>query len=429
MAPAKIVIVGGGFGGLNVAKGLKNTDLKILLLDKTNHHLFQPLLYQVASAALSPSNIASPLRAILSNQKNVFVEMADIVSIDKLKKQIAASNGEIFSYDFLILSVGASHSYFGHDDWEAFAPGLKTIRDAVRIRERILLGFERAEKSQTPAEAAKNLCFVIIGAGPTGVEMAGAIAEIARTSLFNNFRRIKPENSEIFLIEGLSQVLPSYPQKLSERAKKDLEKMGVTVMTNTRVTNITQEGIYIGEKFIPTYNVIWAAGNQAAPLLKTLDVPLDKQGRAFVEADLTLPGYPEIFVIGDAAHVLGENGIPLPGVAQVAMQQAAYVTKILACKIPTNKRKPFKYWDKGTMATIGRAKAVVWTGKLQFGGLMAWFAWSFLHIFYLISFRNRVLVMFQWVMWYLTGQRNVRLITRAIDDNTQFDDYHRYQHK
>lgn len=427
MAYVKILIIGGGFGGVNAAQGLRKANVDVILIDKMNHHLFQPLLYQVATAALDSGNIAYPIRKIFRHQPNATVLMSDIVSIDKKKKQAIAANGDLFEYDYLILAVGATHSYFGHNEWEEYAPGLKTLADAIRIRERVLLGFERAETCDSLSEAAKNLRFVVIGGGPTGVEMAGAIAEISRKSLFNNFRRIRPEQSHIYLIEGLDQILPTYSRRLSDIARKNLEQLGVEVLTNSKVTNITQDGVYIGDRFIGTYNVIWAAGNQASVLLKTLDTPLDSQGRAIVGPDLSLPDNPEIFVIGDAACAMDKNGKPLPGIAPVAIQQAKYVAKILSKNIPPKDRRPFKYFDKGSMATVGKAKAIVSIGKIEFSGHFAWLAWCFLHILYLISFSNRIIVMIQWFIWYLTGQRNVRLITRSIDDDSHFDDYKKYQ--
>lgn len=409
-----VIIVGGGFAGLNCVKQLAKANVKVLILDKTNHHVFQPLLYQVATASLSPGNIAVPIREIVSNQPNVSVIMADVVSINKEKRTVTTSAGDVFSFDYLVLAPGARHSYFGKDQWEVLAPGLKTVADALRIRETVLLAFEHAESCDSLQEAAKFLRFVIIGGGPTGVELAGSIAEIAHKTMFSNFRRIKPEQTEIYLIEGQAQVLPAYPPKLADIARKDLEKLGVKVMCNSRVTDINPEGVYLGEQFIETPNVIWAAGNQASPLLKELGTPLDRQGRVIVEPDLSVPGYPEIFVIGDAAHNVDKSGNPLPGIAPVAIQQGKYLGKLIRDQVPPADRKPFKYFDKGTMATIGKAKAVAMMGKLQFSGFIAWLAWCFIHILYLISFRNRVLVALQWTFWYLSGRRQVRIITRPI---------------
>lgn len=416
MTKAKVIIIGGGFGGINAAKAFRKSDIDVLVIDKTNHHVFQPLLYQVASAALSPGDIASPIREIVKHQPNTTVIMADIVSIDTTKKQVVADDGKAFSYDYLIIATGAMHSYFGHPEWEAFAPGLKTLRDAICIREHILIAFEKAERCENLDEASKYLRFVIIGGGPTGVEMAGAVAEIAYKTMFKNFRKIKPEQSEIYLIEGQSHVLPSFPVSLSNIARRDLERLGVKVMTDTRVTDIRENGVYLGERLIETVNVIWAAGNQASPLLQSLPVPLDRQGRGIVEPDLSIPGYPDVFIIGDAAHAKGKDGLPLPGMAPVAIQQGRYVANIIKKGIDPSKRRAFKYLDKGMMATIGKAKAVATMGKLSFSGYLAWFAWCFIHIRYLISFRSRALVMLQWVFLYIWGKHTVRLITRSIDD-------------
>jgi NADH dehydrogenase len=416
MSYAKVVIIGGGFGGLNVVSSLKKSKHEILLLDKKNHHLFQPLLYQVASAALSPADIATPLREIFRDQSNTTVMMGDVVTIDKKAHQIQLKSGNLIPYDYLVIAVGARHSYFGHNEWETLAPGLKTITDALRIREKILMSFEKAERMDSPAEASKYLNFVIIGGGPTGVEMAGSIAEIAHQTMFKNFRRINPSKSKIYLIEGGPRILPPYPESLSYRAQRDLEKMGVKVMTNKIVTNITEEGVYIGNEFIEAQNVIWAAGNEASPLLKTLDTPLDRQGRAIVNQDLTLPNHPEIFVIGDAACALGKGEKPLPGIAPVAIQQGRYVANIILKELPQNMRKPFKYFDKGSLATIGKNKAVCVFGKLKFGGFLAWLVWGFIHVAYLVAYRSRIGVLIQWAFHYLTGMRGARLIQHSIED-------------
>lgn len=411
----KVIVIGGGFGGLNAIKTLNGTHLDVLLLDRTNHHVFQPLLYQVATAALSVSNIASPLREILRGQANVEVLMEEVNCIDKEEQKVYTKDGKSFFFNFLIVAPGARHSYFGHDQWESFAPGLKTVADGDRIREQILLAFEKAERCEDPLEAQKFLRFAIVGAGPTGVEMAGSIAEFAHRTLFKNFRHINPATSKIYLIEGANQVLPSFPPHLTEEAQKDLEKLGVDILLNTFVTNVTGEGIYMGDQFLPTPNVIWAAGNQASPLLETLHVPLDKQGRVIVNADLTIPQSPQIFVIGDAACCLDAQGQPLPGIAPVAIQQGRYVAKIIKKNIPSNKRQPFAYFDKGTIATIGRGKAIAMIRKLQFSGLIAWLIWCFIHILYIVSFRNRLLIMMQWVFLYLLGRRQGRVITHSID--------------
>ncbi len=417
MKRPQVVIIGGGFGGLNAAKALKRADVDILLIDKSNHHLFQPLLYQVASAAVSPGDIASPIRDILASQENASVLLAEIVAIDKINKQVVSENGERFSYDYLILSTGSRHSYFGHDEWEVFAPGLKTLNDALSIRERVLLSYERAERcSDDPVMVQKMMRFIIVGGGPTGVEMAGAIAEMAHKSLVENFRNIKPEQTEIYLIEGADQLLSSFPKELGDKAKRDLEKLGVEVLLSSFVTHITAEGILIKERYIESRNIIWAAGNEASSLLKTLDVPLDRSKRVIVKPDLSIPDYPDLFVIGDAAYCLDDEGVPLPGIAPVAIQQGRYVANLIKKQIPIVDRKKFNYFNKGMMATIGKGKAVAAIGKLRISGFVAWLAWCFIHIAYIISFPNKTLVMLDWFYLYLFNQRRVRLITRPISD-------------
>jgi len=412
MKREKVIIIGGGFGGLNAAKKLGNSDFEVLVIDKTNHHLFQPLLYQVASAVLSPGDIAAPLREILDHYENIDVIMGNVTSIDKTKKQVVFENGDIYPFDYLILAPGARHSYFGNDQWEPFAPGLKNLNDAIDIRENVLLAFEWAERCNDPEEVKKCLRFVIIGGGPTGVEISGAIAEIARKALFRNFRKIHPEQSEIYLIEGSGRLLSAFPPDLSERAKQDLEEMGVKVLLNTHVTNVTESGVEFGESKIDAQNVLWAAGNQASPLLQTLNVPLDRAGRVIVSQDLSIPENDCIFVIGDAANCSDEKGHPLPGIAPVAIQQGHYVAKV----IKKDEREPFRYFDKGSLATIGKAKAVGMVGKKELTGLSAWLAWSLIHIFYLISFSNRFRVMTQWFFSYISGTRHVRLIKRPLQE-------------
>lgn len=416
MTQTKIVIVGGGFGGISAAKALAKGPFDIWLIDKKNHHLFQPLLYEVATAALSAEDIATPIREILREEKNITVIMGEIFSIDKEKKELIFKNGGKFSYDILILAPGSKHSYFGNDKWEAHAPGIKTLVDALQIREKILMSFEKAERCDVISQAEKYLNFAIIGAGPTGVEIAGAIAEIAYKTMLKNFRRIKTSKSKIYLIEGTNQVLPLYPEKLGKKAKIYLEKFGVKVLLGKRVTNINENGVEIEGKFIESTNVIWAAGNQASPLLKTLNVPLNRAGRVIVKSDLTIEGYPDIFVIGDAAHATNKKGIAFPALAPVAVQQGRYIAKMLRSKLPQDKRPPFKYFDKGSMATIGKKRAVGIFKKIQFSGFIAWFAWAFIHIMYLVNFRNRILVFVQWVFSYFTGQKGARLINRSLEE-------------
>ncbi len=417
----QLVIIGGGFGGLTLAKSLKNSPFEILLIDKQNHHLFQPLLYQVATAQLSAADIAMPLREIFKKNPHVSVLMGEVIGIDRAKNQIILSNQETFDFDYLVIATGAKHSYFGHPEWESFAPGLKTVQDALRIRDNLLISFEKAERTASTKQSPPPLNFVVIGGGPTGVEMAGAIAEICRQTLRKNFRKIAPEQSKVFLIEGLPRILPVYSEKLSARAKKDLEKIGVEVINNNMVTSITDQGVEIQGQFIPSSNIIWAAGNAASTLLKSLDTPLDRQGRALVKKDLSIPNSPHIFVIGDAACFLDDQGKPLPAIAPVAMQQARFLAKLLKKTQPELERASFHYFDKGSMATIGKAKAVASSFGFEFGGWIAWLAWCFLHIFYLIGFKNRISVMLQWFIHYFSGFRGARLISRSIEEDLSND--------
>lgn len=414
MARTRVVIIGGGFGGINAAKAFANTKFDVLLIDKTNHHLFQPLLYQVASAALSPADIAVPIREILSPYQNITVMMGEVIDIDKEQKQIVLETHERIPYDFLIIGVGARHSYFGNDQWEQYAPGLKTIEDALKIRERVLMSFEKAERSDSISEAKKYLNFVIIGGGPTGVELAGAIAEIAYETMLKNFRRIDTNQTKIYLIEGSPNILPVYPEKLSKKAQGYLEKFGVRVITGKRVTNISDQGVQVEDKLIEARNIIWAAGNQVSALTKTLNVPLDRQGRIIVEPDQSLPDHPEIFAIGDCAASPNRKGGYLPALAPVANQQGRYVGNLIKKNIPKSQRIPFKYLDKGTMATIGKTKAIGMFGKIQFSGFIAWLGWCFVHVMYLINFRNRIVVLIQWLFSYYTDRRGARLINRPI---------------
>ena len=407
---SRVVIIGGGFGGLNVAKALDKTAVDVILIDRTNHHLFQPLLYQVATGALSPGEIAEPIRAIFKRQKNVRVIMREVITIDNRKQKVVLKNKETIDFDYLIVAPGARHSYFGHDEWEKYAPGLKTVTDGLKIRERILLSFERAEVTKDAAKQNAYLTFVIVGAGPTGVEMAGAISEIAHKTILEDFRNINPTRTRVLLVEGCDCVLPSYSSILSQSALESLQGLGVEVRLHTRVSNITVDGVQVGEEWIYTPNVIWAAGNVASPLLKTLKVELDKAGRVMVGSDLSIPGYPNIFVIGDAAHCRYDEE-PLPGVAPVAIQQGKYVAQIIRRSLAGDKRTPFQYKDRVMMATIGRAKAVARVGRMESSGFLAWLAWGLVHIMFLIGFRNKVLVMTEWMWAYITYQRAARLIT------------------
>lgn len=416
----RVVIVGGGFGGLEAAQQLNKSPCEVTLIDRMNHHLFQPLLYQVASAALSPGDIAQPLRRILYKQKNCHVIMGTITEVEKEKKRILFQDGTPLEYDTLILAPGTRHSYFNHPEWEEIAPGLKTVQDALKIREKILSAFERAERESDPCKQAAEMTFIVVGGGPTGVEMAGSIAEIALKTIIHDFSAIDTRKAKIYLVEGASQILPVYPRALAIKAEKTLEHMGVSVLCNSMVTKVTDAGLYISERFIPSRCIIWAAGNAASPLLKTLNTPLDKCGRVSVNQDLTLKGWPEIFVIGDAALALDEAGAPLPGLAPVAKQEGAYVASLikhrLLQKLPPPQPPPkFRYFDKGSLATIGRGKAVGMMKHFQLSGVFAWFAWSFIHVWYLIGFENRLLVMIKWIFWYCSSKRNVQLITNPID--------------
>jgi len=417
MKKPRVVIIGGGFGGLTATKALKNADVEIILIDKTNHHLFQPLLYQIATAALSPGDIALPLREILRLQTNVKVILGEITAIDRFNKKVILEDEEI-KFDYLIVATGSRHFYFGKNEWEQNAPGLKTVSDALRIRERILNSFEIAERilfeaslNSHNADVKKYLTFVLVGAGPTGVELAGAIAEISRKTMLKDFRYIKPEKTSIILIEGLDRVLPMYDRSLSEKAKQSLENLGVTVLLNTQVTQVTKNGVYLGDNFIETNNIIWAAGNTALSLQKTLETELDRAGRVVVNKNLSIKENPKIFVIGDAALCFNDEGKQLPGVCPVAIQQGKYVANLIKKEIKGKPRTDFKYFDKGSMATIGRAKGIAEIAGLKLSGFIAWLAWSFIHILYLIGFRNRYRVMIEWIWIYFTRRNGIRLIT------------------
>lgn len=409
----KVVIIGGGFGGITAAKYLKHSDAEIILIDKTNHHLFQPLLYQVATSALSPGDIAAPIRAIFHRQMNVRVIMGEVININVNKRKIFLRNDE-FNYDYLIIAIGSHHSYFGNENWEKFAPGLKTLSDALNIREKVLLSFEKAERCKDKDEEAKYITFVIVGGGPTGVEIAGAISEISKKTMLKDFRKIDPSKTKIILVEAQERILTSFDSDLSLKASDALSKLGVEVRLKTKVTDINENGVKLENEFIETTNIIWAAGNKIPTLIDCLDVGKDRSGRVIVNSDCSINGHHEVFVIGDAAQFL-ENEKPLPGVAPVAIQQGKYVAKIISKEIPFEKRKPFKYFDKGNLATIGKAKAVMQIGKIKVSGFVAWVAWVFIHILYLIGFRNRYKVMTEWIWYYITNKQGVRLITKQTD--------------
>jgi NADH:ubiquinone reductase (H+-translocating) len=407
----RVVIIGGGFGGLYATRALRRAPVAITVLDRRNHHVFQPLLYQVAMAVLSPGDIASPIRWILRHQRNVEVLLGDAERIDAARKIVRLTDGAEFSYDYLIVAAGTTHAYFGHDDWQPYAPGLKTIEDALEIRRRVLLAFERAERESDAVRRDALLTFVLVGGGPTGVELAGAMAEIAHQSLAKDFRHIDPSSSKILLLEGGPTVLSTFPEPLRAAARHDLERLGVDVRTNTIVTRIGPGFVEAGQTRIAAETILWAAGVAASPLGQTLGVPIDRAGRVLINPDLTIPGHPEVFVIGDLASLAGPNGRPLPGVAQVAMQMGAHASRNIMRAVDGQPLRAFVYRDYADMATIGRASAVADFHWMQLTGLIGWLAWLFVHIFNLIGFRNRLVVMVQWAWAYFTYQRAIRLIT------------------
>ena len=419
----RVVIIGAGFGGLNAALILAKAPVQVTLVDRHNYHTFQPLLYQVATAGLSPGEIAAPIRSIFRHNKNVEVLMSDVTGFDLDRRLVLTDDAKI-PYDYLIVAAGASHAYFGHDDWEPFAPGLKTIEDAIEIRRRVLLAFELAERqshaSQTHAgESPIPLNFIVVGGGPTGVELAGTLAEIARHALAHDFRSIDPRRTHILLLEGGPRVLPTYADDLSRSAEEQLHQLGVEVRTSAMVTNVEAGAVYLGNTKLPATVILWAAGVAASPLGKKLGVTTDRAGRVAVEPDLTIPGHPEIFVIGDLATMKDKNGKLVPGVAPAAIQQGQYVGKLIKKEVKSGKmgapRQPFHYWDKGSLATIGRAAAIAEFGKIHISGFIAWLCWLFIHIFFLIGYRNRILVLIQWGWSYLTYERSARLITGSTD--------------
>ncbi|PYX27986.1 MAG: FAD-dependent oxidoreductase [Acidobacteria bacterium] len=427
----RVVIIGAGFGGLNAARSLARAPLQITVIDRKNHHTFQPLLYQVATAGLSPGEIAAPIRSILRRYKNVEVLMDEVNGFD-LDRHLVETSDQALPYDYLIVAAGARHAYFGHDDWEPLAPGLKTIEDALEIRRRVLLAFELAERQAAAGETNKPLTFMVVGAGPTGVELAGALAEISRHALAHEFRSIDPKRSHILLLEGGSRVLPTYSEDLSRSAQEQLQHLGVEVRTSAVVTQIEPGAVHVGDTHLDAAIVLWAAGVAASPLGKKLGAPTDRAGRVLVQPDLSLPGHAEVFVIGDLAALKDENGKILPGVAPVAMQQGRFVANLIRNELEAHgmkdpgvprfsrplreggdfdSRPTFHYWDKGSLATIGRAAAIAEFGKIHISGFVAWLAWLFIHIMYLVGFRNRLLVLIQWAWSYVTYERGARLIT------------------
>ena len=414
----RVVIVGGGFAGLNAAKSLRKAPVDVVLVDRRNHHLFQPLLYQVATALLSPADIATPIRKVLNRQRNAEVILAEVESVN-IERQCLVFESSDFEFDYLILATGATHSYFGHSEWAQTAPGLKTIEDATEIRRRFLIAFETAELEADPEARRAELTFIVVGAGPTGIELAGAMAEIARTVIPRDFRAIDTTTARVVLVEGQTRILPGYPEKSSTDAQRQLEQLGVEILTETFVTEVDEQGVRIGEERIDAGNVLWAAGVEASPLGATLGVETDRAGHVIVEPDLSIKGHPDVFVVGDLAHALDAvTGNRVPGVAQGAIQMGNYVARVIEKEVTSilngeghPKRDPFTYKDKGTMATIGRNKAVAVVKGTAFKGRIAWFMWAVIHILFLISFRNRLTVMFSWVWTYLFFDRGARLIT------------------
>jgi len=406
----RVVVIGGGFGGLSAARTLAHYPVQVTLLDRTNHHTFQPLLYQVATAGLSPGEIAAPIRWILRGHRNVEVLLGEVVDFDLDRRVVKLSDLEV-PYDYLIVAAGASHAYFGHDEWEPFAPGLKTIEDAIEIRRRVLLAFELAERQALSGAEHMPLNFVVVGGGPTGVELAGTLAEIARRVMEKEFHAIDPKRTRIILVEGGPRVLPAYPEDLSRSAEEQLKHLGVEVRTSALVTEVEASAVHIGQTRLPAAVILWAAGVAASPLGKQLSAPLDRAGRVLVEPDLSIPGHPEVFVIGDLATLKDEQGKMLPGVAPVAMQEGRAVAHNIGRDLRHESRKSFYYVDKGSLATIGRASGIAQFGKLHISGFIAWLAWLCVHIFFLIGFRNRLIVLIQWAWSYLTYERGARLIT------------------
>jgi NADH:quinone reductase (non-electrogenic) len=405
----RVVIIGGGFGGLYCARALRRLPVRLTVIDRRNFHLFQPLLYQVATASLSPADIAHPIRSVLKRQRNTEVWLAEARTVDVKRRTVVLADAEL-PYDYLIVASGATHAYFGHPEWEPFAPGLKTIDDATEIRRRFLLAFEAAERETDPAARRRLLTFAIVGAGPTGVELAGAMAEIARQVMPRDFRAIDTKSARILLLEGGPRVLPTYPDQLSEKARQQLVRLGVEVRTNALVTRVQDDALSVGDEWIAAANVFWAAGVAASPIGAQLGAATDRAGRVLVQPDCSLPDHPEVFVVGDLMH-LEQDGVLLPGVAQTAMQSGRHAARMIEHDLRGQPRQPFRYHDKGNLATIGRAAAVADISGLQISGFIAWLIWVFIHILYLIGFRNRIIVMIQWAWAYLMYQRGVRLIT------------------
>lgn len=408
-----VVVVGGGFGGLQLVKDLKGLPVKITLIDRRNHHLFQPLLYQVATTLLATSEIAWPIRRVFRDRSEVTTVLGEVSGVDTVSKTIALESGETIAYDTLVLATGATHAYFGRDEWAPVAPGLKTLEDATTIRRRMLLAFEQAELETDPATRDALLTFTIVGAGPTGVELAGVIAELAHFTLPKEFRNIDTRKARVVLVEAGPRVLASFAEELSAYAQASLEKLGVEIHTGKRVTDCTAEGVMIGEKFIPSRTIVWAAGVQASPAAQWLGVSADKAGRVIVEKDLSAPGLPDVFVIGDTASLVQDDGKPVPGIAPAAKQQGAYVARLLRNRLARNTpTPPFRYRHQGSLATIGKRSAIIDFGRIKLTGALAWWIWGIAHIYFLIGTRTRFAVAWSWLWIYLTGQHSARLITQ-----------------
>ena len=421
--PPRVVIIGGGFGGLHVAKALRKVRAQVTIIDRSNHHLFQPLLYQVATAGLSPADIASPIRVVMRKNRNAEVLMGNVVDVDTEGKKVILETGVVVPYDYLVVATGATHSYFGNPHWEQFAPGLKSIADATAIRQKILLAFETAEIEQDPDRKKALLTMIVVGGGPTGVEMAGSIAEMSRLALTGDFKHFDPSRTRILLIEAGQRILAQFPDELAEKAHKELERLGVEVRTGSRVEEIDGEGVIVSGERIKAKTVLWAAGVKASPAGEWLKTETDKAGRVIVNGDMSVKGRREIFVIGDTATAMDENGKPFPGVAPVAIQQGKYVGKVLKERLSgDNITEPFHYFDKGNLATIGRAFAILQFRKFKLAGSLAWLIWIFVHIMYLVEFRNRVAVFLEWLWAYVTYQRGVRLIVGEEEPRPVYSD-------
>ena len=405
-----VIIIGGGFAGLYAALSLSKADVRVTLIDRRNHHTFQPLLYQVATAALSPGEIAYPIRHIFRDKENISVLLAEATGIDLQRRKVQLDADELF-YDYLIMAAGATHAYFGHPEWAAYAPGLKTIEDAIEIRRRMLLAFEIAERRARLNHAPERINFVVVGAGPTGVELAGALAEIAQHVLASDFRSIDPRSTRVVLVEAGPRVLPAFPEELSSSAVRQLNKLGVEVMTGKAVTNIDETHVYLGDQSLPASVVLWAAGVSASPLGQLLGVPTDRAGRIHVEPDLTMPGHPEVFILGDLASILQKDGNPVPGVAPAAIQMGRFSAASIKGDLRGEARKAFVYHDKGSLATIGRSSAIADVKGFKMSGYIAWLTWLFVHVLFLLGFSNRIQVLWEWFWDYVTFQRGARLIT------------------